>query len=388
MRILVVHNRYRQKGGEDTTFEQEVGLLNRSHVVNTLIFQNLAGSKGFMQFLISVWNIRSSNKIRKAVQQYQPEIIHVHNWHYAIGPIIIRTAHKSGLPVVLTVQNFRLLCPSASLLFKNDLFLDSLHKKFPWKAIRNKIYNNSFLQTFWLSCNIWIHKKTGTWKMVDRYILQTELAKSIFISSSFGIGESKFVVKPNFISDPGMVLSGRNSFFLYIGRLSNEKGIDTLLKAFKNKNHVIYIGGDGPLKDEVLLAARDYPNIRYKGLLDKEMVLEMMSGCSALVFPSIWYEGMPLTIIEAFATGAPVIASNIGAMSSMIIDGYNGIHFTAGDADGLSDKLDFWTDLGTDEKKTFSKNARTSFESLYTPERNEEQLLSIYKGAVKNFSKK
>ena len=350
--------------------------------MQTLIFQNKSSWRGGVQLLFSIWNTPSLAIIKSAIGQFHPDIIHLHNWHYAIGPLVIRAAHKRKIPIVLTIQNYRLLCPSATLLYKNSLFLDSIEVSFPWKAIRNKVYRNSYIQTFWLAFVIWFHKKSGTWKMADRYILQTELARSIFESSSLGLHKFQFSVKPNFIKDPGILTDTRGDYFLYVGRLSEEKGIDILLDAFHDKPFDLFIGGDGPLKHMVLEFCKKTPHIHYMGLLDKKAVLDRMRHCTALIFPSIWYEGMPLTLIEAFATGTPVIASNLGAMASMIQNGYNGLHFAAGSCLALSGILEYWIQLDKTEKICFSKNARVSYETLYTPEKNREQLLTIYREAL------
>ena len=198
--------------------------------------------------------------------------------------------------------------------------------------------------------------------------------------------QSQLSVKPNFIKDPDIKMRERKDFFLYIGRLSEEKGIDVLLEAFRDLEKELYIGGDGPLKKKVIDACAKNHKMHYLGRLDKHAVQEIMSQCSALVFPSIWYEGMPLTLIEAFAVGTPVIASNIGAMSSMIKGGYNGIHFAAGDPADLSEKIVYWGNLSKNDKQQFSQNARSCFEDIYTPEKNKEQILSIYE-SVNNKSR-
>jgi glycosyltransferase involved in cell wall biosynthesis len=383
LKILVIHNRYQQRGGEDTTFEQEVELLGQTEEVRTLIFQNHSGWRGAAQFFISIWNVFSAAKIKKSIFSFQPEVVHVHNWHYALGPLVIRTVHRLGIPIVLTVQNYRLLCPSATLLYRNTLFLDSIPAAFPWKAIRKKVYRDSFPQTLWLALIVWFHKKRGTWVMVDRYILQTELAKSVFISSALGLDQSRFVVKPNFIKDPEAPVRARDDFFLFIGRLSSEKGIDILLGAFKHSERDLYIGGDGPQKEGVLLACKENAHIHYLGLLDKDQVRDFMYRCSALIFPSIWYEGMPLTLIEAFAVGTPVIASNLGAMSTMVIDGYNGLHFIAGDLVDLKGKISFWGNQDASVKKRFSEQARACYEKFYTPDENRKQISDIYRSVTR-----
>jgi glycosyltransferase involved in cell wall biosynthesis len=384
MRILFVHNYYQRKGGEDNAFIQERNLLEQTEEMKILIFRNLPGLRGAAQFFFSLWNIRSAGKIRKAIKTFQPEIIHVHNWHYGIGPIFIRIAHKRKIPVVLTIHNFRLLCPSATLLYEGNLFLDSIHARFPWKAISKRLYRNSYLQTFWLSFIIWVHKKIGTWRMVDQYIVLTEMAKKLFVSSFLGVREEQFAVKPNFLDDPVKEVADREDYFLFVGRLSEEKGLEILLNAFAGKKTKLIIGGDGPMKSKVIEASQLNPWIQFAGNMEHHLVIKMMSRSTALIFPSIWYEGMPMTLIEAFATGTPVIASNLGAMASMVKNEYNGLHFTPGNAIELSNKIDYWEKLESNEKIQFSRNARSTYDSLYTPGINKMQLLSIYHSAIQH----
>ena len=384
MKVLYIHNNYQQKGGEDTVFHQELALISQTEKTNSVIFKNYSGVHGSLQFALSIWNIFSAHKINKVIHAFNPDIVHVHNWHYAIGPLIVRSVKNLGIPIVLTVQNFRLICPSATLLHKGALFTHSLNESFPWKAIKKKVYRNSFIQTFWLALFIWVHKKIGTWKMVDRFIVQTELAKNVFLSSKLGVIESQFTVKPNFIEDPGVGTAMRENFFLFIGRLAEEKGIDSLLETFKKNKYILYIGGDGPYKEKVIAASKSSVNIQYLGLLNPNEVKNMLRRCSILIFPSIWYEGMPMTLIEAFAAGTPVIASNLGAMASMIRDGYNGLHFKAGNSAELSEKVAYWGNLNKTDRIQFSENARTSYETIYTPNRNRELLLSIYNSLARH----
>ncbi len=386
MRILVVHNKYQRQGGEDAVFNNEVGLLRATEEVKTLVYENHTGFRGALQFILSVWNVFAVREIKKSIDGFQPDLIHLHNWHYAIGPLIIRTARKKKIPIVLTIHNYRLLCPSATLLNRESLFLDSLHVSFPWKAVQYKLYRNSYFQTFWLALVVWFHKKIGTWKLVDRYIVLTDFAKNVFASSSFGVGESKFSVMPNFVEDPMVQIHDRADYYLYIGRLSEEKGIEILLRSFKNKTNELYIAGEGHLKSAVISASKENPHIHYLGQLDLPSVRERMAHCSALIFPSIWYEGMPMTIIEAFAIGTPVIGSNLGAMSAMIRDGYNGICFRAGDSASLTEKIAYWENLDRNDKFQLSQNARASFEAGYTAERHRDQLLSIYRSVMKNIT--
>jgi glycosyltransferase involved in cell wall biosynthesis len=382
VKILLIHTYYNQKGGEDTVFQQEDTLLKQTEEVEVLNFQNHLSFFGGLQFLLSVWNIFVIRKIKKQIIKFQPDVIHIHNWHFALGPIVVRVAKKAGIPVVLTLHNYRLICPSATLLSKGSLFTDSLYASFPWKAVANKVYRDSFFLTFWMAFVVWWHKKTGTWKMVDKYIVLTNFAKDLFTRSSLGIAENKFVVKPNFVSTPEIKEEVRASHFLFIGRLSEDKGIKVLLEAFANNNYTLHIAGDGPLKQLVENAASQFKNIEYIGKLDKNGVENEMRRCTALLFPSIWYEGMPMTIIEAFSLGAPVLASNLGAMSTMIQDGYNGLHFETGNAVSLNEKISYWNKLNEEEKNIYRQNAINSFEKHYTNKKNKELLLQIYKDVI------
>ena len=378
MRILIIHNHYQHPGGEDVVFEQEEVLLSSAAAVATLAFQNRSGWRGAWQTLWSPWNPWAGHRLRRAIQQHQPDIIHIHNLHYAIGPIAIRIAKRQGIPVVMTLHNYRLLCPSATLFHDGKLFTESLHSRFPWAAVRLGVHSHSVVKTFWLALTVWLHKKIGTWRMVDRYFTLTDFARQLFIESSLGVPAERFVTKPNFVVDRPRVEKSREGHFLFIGRLTHEKGIAVLLEAFAGTDCELRIVGDGPLRDKVIETCRSHANITYLGVLDRASVDRQLAVCSALVFPSIWYEGMPMTLVEAFASGTPVIASDLGAMQAMVHDGKNGWLFPAGDASALRQKATSWQDADPTYKKRIGAEARREYERLYTAERNRTLLLTNY----------
>jgi glycosyltransferase involved in cell wall biosynthesis len=382
MRVLLIHTYYLQKGGEDKLFEQEHALLSETEQVRTLAFKNKSGIAGALQFLFSIWNLAAARRLKKEIAENRPDVVHLHNTHFAIGPIAIRVAKKAGIPVVLTLHNYRLLCPSATLSINGTLFTDSVNASFPWKAVRKKVYRNSALQTFWLAFIIWFHKKAGTWRMIDKYILLTGFAKSLFIHSSFGVDAERFVIKSNFKDPAADYPARKKGHFLFVGRLSPEKGIKVLLDAFCRSNFELHIAGDGPLKQDVLDAIGSSKKIRLLGNLDKENVELAMKECTALVFPSVWYEGMPMTIIEAFSAGTPVIAGNLGAMASLIIHGYNGLHYEAANADALAKRLNDWQNMTYQEQDAYRRNALNTYDTHYTPEQNKKLLLNIYQNLL------
>lgn len=379
MKILLVHTKYQHPGGEDTVVEQELNFLREQHRVETLFFQNLCGLRGAFQFLASIWNVRAAANIRNHIKQLQPDVIHVHNWHFASGPVIFRVARKMKVPVVHTLHNYRLLCPSAILLHNNALFTESLHQNFPWTAVHKKVYRNSKMQTFWLAYIVWFHKKLGTWKEIDKFICLTPFAKELFLESNFGFEAHKFIVKPNFTLNASKIADmNRGNPFLFVGRLSEEKGIETLLDAFKGSNFILHIVGDGPLRDQVEKAQREYKNIQYLGALPHDEVYKAMQQAQALIFPSIWYETFGMTIIEAFSNKTPVIASAIGSPQTLVKNFETGFLFDPGDSQDLRSKVELFAALTEEEKKTMQQNAFTAYKQEYSKEKQLEYFKEIY----------
>ncbi len=198
MKVLLIHTCYTERGGEDAVFESENSLLAYKNVeVETLLFNN--DRYVLMNLLLAPFNIVSYYRVIEKIKQYRPDVIHVHNWHFAASPSIIWAAKRCKVPVVLTLHNYRMLCPSGILFHQGELYFDSLTGGFPWKAVQKKVYRNSAVLTFWLSVTIRLHKRLGTWSKVDHFITLTEFARQIFLQSDIGIKSEKISVKPNFV---------------------------------------------------------------------------------------------------------------------------------------------------------------------------------------------
>lgn len=385
MRILFVHNRYQQEGGEDVALGLEVRLLQeKGHVVSTLLFDN-EGMDGFVKKVErgvqALYNRRSARIVARAIREFQPELVHVHNLFFMASPSVIRVAARHGLPVVVTLHNYRLICANALLLRDNQPCSLCVQKVFPLDGIRFKCYRGSAVETGLVTAVTGLHKVFGTWrKKVDAYIMLTEFARSRFRASSMAAASDRFHVLANFIFDPGTgePAEKRKDFYLFVGRISPEKGVHVLLETFAGLPDIkLLIIGDGPERERMEGAYRSSANIVFAGKKAKVEVLQAMKECRALLFPSIWYEGLPFTIIEAFATGTPVFASAIGAMQELIRDGYNGFHFPPGDADALrSTILGFESHL--EEKGPLYQNARATWLKNYDPDSHYAGLLAIY----------
>jgi glycosyltransferase involved in cell wall biosynthesis len=348
--------------------------------VEILQFSN--SSHTFFNLLQLPYNRGSYKRTIKELERVKPDIVHIHNLHFAASPAVIYALKKRNVPFVMTLHNFRMICPSAILFFNGKPFLDSIKKAFPWKAIAKGVYKNSVVITFWLALSMWLHRRLGTWNIADRYIILSRHARQIFFDSKLGIPPEKFVIKPNFCSVPQTEKNVIEDAFLYVGRLSEEKGIRLLLSVFAGSKYKLKIIGDGPLKSEVVNYAAKNNNISYLGLKSKQEVFELMNSSSALVFPSIWFEGMPLTIIEAFACGTPVIASELGAMEHMVTSHSDGFLFETNNAADMEKKLQLWQQMPEEQKAAVRKNARLTYERIYTPEKNAEQLFKIYRSVL------
>lgn len=388
MKILFIHNKYKQYGGEDVAVELETAvLIKRGHTVKTILFDNSTVGGFFSKIfngIRSIYNFAAATEISKIIHQFKPDIIHIHNLFFIASPSVIEAASRHKIPVILTLHNYRLICANALLLRNNQVCELCTQKKFPFAGIKYKCYRNSATESALVTAITGIHKLRNTWKnKVSRYIILNEFSRSKLLYSSLSVPEDKMVTKPNFVPDPGEGNTDREDFFLFAGRISKEKGVHILATAFAAMpEHKIIIAGDGPERKLLMEEFSSYPNISFAGQMGKKQVIENMKKCKAFICPSIWYEGAPLTIIEAFATSTPVIASRLGSMAESIIDGFNGLHFTAGDAYDLRKKIELFI-TESKQHSTFYKNARQTYLEKYHEDIHYSAILKIYEGVIK-----
>lgn len=384
MRILIIHNHYQDLGGEDTVFHQEALALQETDEVFTLTFTNKKGIKGLFQFLLSPWNIFAAQKVKRKIKEVNPDIIHFHNTQYACGPLAIRYAKKSGKALVMSLHNFRLLCPSATLFYRNNLFTDSINQNFPWTAVRNKVLDHSLLKTFWTAFSYWLHRKSGTWNLIDRYMVLAEFSRKLFISSTLPVDHNKFVVKPNFF-DPITLTqtANREDHFLYIGRLSSEKGIINLIQAVSGTPVKLKIAGTGPQLPEVKEYIAHNSNLTYLGLLNKSEIAIELATCKALMVPSVCYEGgVPITILEAMSYYTPILASNIGAIPDIIKPGETGFLFDPQTAESVLDSIAQLNLLSEEQHKDLVQQAYRVYEGHFTRDIVIRKLRSEYQNLI------
>jgi glycosyltransferase involved in cell wall biosynthesis len=382
LRILILHNRYQQPGGEDVGVRDEYNLLmERGHHVK-LVEENNDQIHGVMPklrtALTAPYSGSSRRKISSFLLQFRPHIVHVHNFFPVLTPSAYFACNAMNIPVVQTLHNYRLLCPRATLFRDGEVCERCLGRAFAWPGVVRACYRNSYIGTAAVANISFFHRMIGTFdRRVALMILLSEFSRRKFIAAGFA--PEKLVVKPCFVDkDPGCG-DGGGRYALFVGRLTEEKGILTLLKAWQvlGERIPLYIAGGGPLEKDAKQAAEHVPGVRYLGYQDRNSLNALMRGAASLIFPSLWFEGMPRTIIEAFACGTPVISSRIGSMTSLVEHGHTGLHFDPGDPNDLIRQVN-WMCAHPREWSAFRRSARMSYEKNYTPDINYLQLMKIY----------
>ncbi|MFN2382940.1 MAG: glycosyltransferase [Gemmatimonadota bacterium] len=384
MKVFVAHNYYREEGGEDYVFQTECALLDaRGHQVIPYTADNdhLPDRPGVREAMETVWNEKTYDDLRELFRRERPDIAHFHNTFPLISPSAYHAARKEGIPIVQTLHNYRLLCPSAQFFRDGRVCEDCLGRAVPWPGVVHACYRDNRAATGAIATMLSGHRLLGTWRRtIGRYIALTEFAREKFIEG--GLPGSHIHVKPNFLNaDPGAG-SGAGGYALFAGRLSVEKGLDVLLSAWERIGDTVplKIVGDGPLAERVRAAADRLPGVEWLGRRPREEVFRLMQGAHFLVFPSVWYEGFPLVVVEAFAMGLPVVASNLGNMSSIIADGWTGLHFRPGDPVDLAAKST-WLASTPEARGAMRLRAREEYQAKYTADRNYSQLMAIYAAA-------
>jgi len=381
MQILQIHSYYQIRGGEEETREAETNLLQQmGHQIKLYEDSNhRINSLNTAQMVFrTIWSREAYQVVKQTLQNESFDVVHIHNFFPLMSPSIYYAAKDAGVPVVQTLHNYRLLCPNALFFRAGQVCEDCLGKKIPWPGIQHSCYRQSRPASGTVASMLSIHHLLNTWtQMVDCYIALTEFARQKFIQG--GLPAEKIVVKPHFISpDPG-VGSGKGGYALYVGRLSLEKGLDTLLAAWEKLGGKIplKIIGDGHLRDQVAVAVNQLPHVEWLGRKPIHQVYDLMGEAKMLIFPSKWYETFGRVVIEAFAKGTPVIAANIGAIAELVDSGRTGLHFAPNDPEDLAIKVE--TILANPTLLSqMRQEARAEFEAKYTAQQNYQQMMTIY----------
>jgi glycosyltransferase involved in cell wall biosynthesis len=385
MKILFVHNFYQIAGGEDAVYKNEMDLLkeNGNEVIEYTVDNasiNSLWDKVCVMFG-TLFSFSQYHKVKRVLQNSSPDVVHVHNYFPLISPSVFYACKKMNIPVVHTLHNYRAVCPSALLMHDGKICEKSI-KHSGWWAVKKKVYRGSLIGSFILTCMVELHKRLGTWqKQVNCFIALTQFSKDMYIEA--GWPEHKISIKPNFIEDPfngESTISKQGGYGIFVGRLSEEKGIDNLLHAWNTIEYPLKVIGDGPLKH--LVEKSNNPYIEYLGLKDKCDVINYIKNADFLIMPSIWYETFGMVIIEAFACQTAVIVPKLGSLQTIVSDELTGVHFDPFNYIDLSEKINYLVE-NISLAQVMGANARSEYLSNYTPEINYKELFDVYQNTIK-----
>lgn len=393
MKILVIHNEYLESGGEDEVVNSEIELLRGfGHQVilfkcsNREIDKLSLFDKGIFLINEAIFSKETYSTIKDIVKLEKPDVAHIHNIFLKISPSVYSALREEDVPIVQTLHNYRFLCPKG-IFYRNGKICQRCVKGNYFWAIIFGCWRGSRLATFFLTRVINNMARAKVFeRKIDGYISLSDFSKAIF--SRHGFSEDRIFVKPNFVNvDAEHSMENAGEFVLFAGRIADYKGINTFIRAIKKLPNVKFvIIGDGPLFRKISRLPERLKNISLTGRLSNEKTIEYMKKSRFVVFPSECYETFGRIVIEAFACGKPVVASNLESMSEIIQDRKTGMLFNVGDSNDLAAKIQWLWD-NSQNTAEMGMLVRKEFENKYSRLIAYKKLLEIYEFIVYNNNK-
>ncbi|UZQ50354.1 glycosyltransferase family 4 protein [Clostridium kluyveri] len=382
-RVLIVHNYYQVSGGEDIVVSNEKKMLEDNGHKVIVYSRNNSEIKKMDKFqklcLLStvVFSIKTYREVKKIIKAKDIDIVHVHNTLSLISPSVYYAAISCNVPVIQTIHNFRLLCPGATF-YRDGVICEDCVTKGLKCAVKHKCYRGSRVQTLACIVILTAHRLLGIYKKIN-YICLTDFNKKKLLQlNSDGknrIDESKVFVKPNFVNTYKRIIPYelRSQQFVFVGRLDKLKGIGLLLEAWKEiKDFDLIICGVGPEENwcRKFIEKNGMTNVNMMGHIPNTQVMDIIAKSKALILPTRWYEGFPMTIVESWGVGTPVIGSNIGNVGNLIKSGINGFKFEFDSVESLQKVIR--------QKYNVSIDELIKYKLYYSAANNYKQLFMIY----------
>ncbi len=384
MNILLIHNKYSIYGGEDKIVEQQYNILKKNN--NVKVYYRDNNEIRNFSFLSKIKLFREAYNSKKTIsdlleliEKFRPDLVHVHNIYPLISPSIYNFFYERNIPVVQTLHNYRFICPNG-LMFRDGHICDDCLRLSNFRScIINKCYRESFIQSLWYSDIISKANKNKCFDKISKFVALNDFVKDKMIEK--GYKKDLFEIIPNCIDiSYNNCLNKKEDYYIYVGRLSSEKGILTMMKAFSKLSNVnLKIVGDGPLKNELkkFIFENNCNNIDLLGFKSGNEKLELIANAKALIVPSEWYENFPTVVLEAFSLGTIVIGTSTGGLSYMIKHNYNGYKFNLGDQEGLIEAI---KNLNLDERNIIklSNNAYNTYINYYSKDIYYNKHIELY----------
>jgi glycosyltransferase involved in cell wall biosynthesis len=333
----------------------------------------------------SIVNIEAARGMDRLIKDTRPDIVHLQNIHHQLTPAIIEPALRHKVPVVWTLHDYILNCPNDNFYRCGKVCSECLQGGF-YHAIIHRCKKGSLGASIVAAAESYTHTPNRLAGKVAKFICPSKFMADILVKG--GMPEQKVISIPNFLPPLEIEANGED-YFLFFGRLTAEKGVDTLIRAFNiwGKGR-LFIAGDGPQRGEYQTLCEDanIRNVTFLGHQTQTSVHRLLAGCKAAIVPSTWWENLPYSVMETMAAGKPVIASRIGGIPEMVEHGINGLLFSAGNSADLCDMLDLiWN--SPEKAHTLGKAGQAKVLSEYSPEKHYKRLMQVYDEATGSIHK-
>ncbi|MBI2799510.1 MAG: glycosyltransferase family 4 protein [Gammaproteobacteria bacterium] len=391
MKLLLIHNFYRTSSpsGEDIVFQNELRLLQRH--VDVVLYSKFNDEidesslpKRLRLARDGVWANAVYHDLVNLIDKERPQLAHFHNTFPQISPSGYAACRHRNIPVIQTLHNYRLVCPNG-LLLRDEAPCELCLRGSLISALRYRCYRGSAAATAAVVSMLSINRMLGSYRNnVDTYIALTEFSAQKMVAGGFPL--DRIQVKPNFLPDPPEVGSyPRGRHAIYVGRLTAEKGVWTMLKAWQQvKGCRLQVVGDGVLRGELARYTEEHHlDVEFLGRRERHEVLALVKAATVQVIPSICYEGFPMVVLEAYACGTAVLASRIGGLAEVVREGHTGRLFKPGDIDDLAAVLNDM--MSGDQCAALGRAGRREFENKYTEEINHEHLARIHRQTIETY---
>ncbi len=377
MRILILHSRYLSgsASGENSVVRDEERLLKEAgHEVVTWtpapgpeVSHARLGSR-------AIWSPAALRHVRDMIGQHRPQILHCHNLFPMLSPAVLRAARDGDSRVVITLHNYRMFCLPATCLRDGEI-CELCLGKVPWRGIVYRCYRGSLPGSAALAASLSLHRAIGSFDQVSQFLPVSRFVFEKHVQA--GLASDKMFIKPNFCW-PQSRRAGAGEYFLYVGRLSREKDVRTLLEAWRSIHAPLILAGDGP--DRHALQDMAPAEVVFRGRVDPSEVTQLLTGARALMVPSRWYEGAPRSVIEAYAAGVPVIATRFGALPEIVEHGVSGLLVPPGGTDAWVEAVETLMDATTAAR--LGEGAFDRWARLHSPDSGLEGLERAYRAAL------
>ncbi len=398
MKILLVNKFHYLKGGSEKYYF-ELGKLLKEYG-HTVAYFSMKDDKniktGDKEYFVEPIDLNNGSKLRafdiiyskanynkmiEAIEDFKPDVIHVNNFQRQLSASIINAAYDKKIPVVYTVHDMQIICPRSDML-RNQVVCDKCVEEGIKSCVKYKCIHNSKLKSIlgMLEHNYYQNKKI--YDKISYFITPSSYAKNQILKGN--IPKSKIEVIHNFVNKTEKLDLKYDEYFLYLGRLSTEKGIMNLLNAVNQLEDIkLKIAGDGPEKERIqdfIIKNNLQSRVELLGYLNPDEISKYLNNCKCVVLPSICRENCPYSILEAMEKGKPTIGSNLGGIPELIIDGKNGFLFQYDDINDLKEKLEIMNSKKIEKSK---KLIIEEYQNKYSPDAYYKKLIIIYERLLK-----